>query len=47
MDDNCTPKILRSTAKLPETPALERIGYGTGFFFNLCKFPIMLILLMT
>ncbi|KAE9541666.1 hypothetical protein AGLY_003657 [Aphis glycines] len=36
MDDNCTPKILRSTAKLPETPALERIGYGTGVgVFNL------------
>ncbi|VVC32132.1 Protein kinase domain,Protein kinase-like domain,Serine/threonine-protein kinase, active site [Cinara cedri] len=31
-----TPKVLRSTAKLPETPALERIGYGTGVgVFNL------------
>jgi len=39
MDDNCTPKILRSTAKLPETPALERIGYGTGFFSIYVNFP--------
>ncbi|MCP6508518.1 hypothetical protein NL478_27520, partial [Klebsiella pneumoniae] len=31
-----TPKILRSTAKIPETPVLERIGYGTGVgVFNL------------
>jgi len=31
-----TPKILRSTAKIPETPTLERIGYGTGVgVFNL------------
>lgn len=35
--ENCisTPKVLRSTAKLPETPSLERIGYGTGkCYFN-------------
>lgn len=36
MNNYSTPKILRSTAKLPETPALERIGYGTGVgVFNL------------
>ncbi|XP_050524593.1 lymphokine-activated killer T-cell-originated protein kinase homolog isoform X2 [Daktulosphaira vitifoliae] len=29
MNSNSTPKILRSTAKIPETPVLERIGYGT------------------
>jgi len=33
MSNYSTPKILRSTAKLPETPALERIGYGTGLLF--------------
>lgn len=29
MNDS-TPKVLRSTAKIPETPVLERLGYGTG-----------------
>ncbi|XP_050437030.1 lymphokine-activated killer T-cell-originated protein kinase [Adelges cooleyi] len=36
MSNNSTPKVLRSTAKIPDTPALERIGYGTGVgVFNL------------
>lgn len=31
MSDLYTPKrLLRSTAKIPDTPVLERIGYGTG-----------------
>lgn len=30
MNDNLTPKVLRSTAKIPETPVMQRIGYGTG-----------------
>lgn len=32
MNNYSTPKVLRSTAKIPDTPALERIGYGTGVF---------------
>jgi len=33
---NTPNRLLRSTAKIPETPVLERIGYGTGVgVFNL------------